>query len=220
MRFHLIGRCAKAGLGLALLASVASLGASAQRAGAPDIVPREKWGARPADTTLMKPQVPREIVVHHTSIKRQPKLTLAQKLRGLQGFSQSPGSVNGRPKVAWGDVPYHFYIDLTGRIGEGRDVNYAGDTNTKYSTANRIQIVLEGHFDKEEPTSAQLKSLDALVLWLAAKYRVPAAGISGHNDHVATDCPGRHLKAYLPQLQKKVTDAAGERPAQTAPRGR
>jgi N-acetylmuramoyl-L-alanine amidase len=221
MRFDPIRRYAKAGLGLALLACVATLDASAQRTAAPDIVPRAKWGARPADRTLMKPQVPREIVVHHTSLTQQPKLTLAQKLRALQGFSQSDGTVNGRPKAAWGDVPYHFYIDLTGRIGEGRDVNYAGDTNTRYNTANRIQIVLEGHFDKEEPTPAQLQSLDALVLWLAGRHGVPAAKISGHNDHAATDCPGRNLKSYLPQLQKKVADASvGGGPTRVVPRAR
>jgi N-acetyl-anhydromuramyl-L-alanine amidase AmpD len=160
----------------------------------------------------MKAQTPREIVIHHTAEAQRPEQTLAQKLRKLERFSRTAGTVNGRPKAAWGDVPYHFYIDLAGRIGEGRDINYAGDTNTRYSTANRIQIVLEGHFDKEETSPAQLQSLDRLVLWLAARYRVPAAKISGHNDHVATtDCPGRHLKAYLPQLRDKVAKASPAR---------
>lgn len=221
MRFDFIGLYAKAAPALALLAVLAALNASAQRAAVPDIVQREEWGAKPANTALMKPQVPREIVIHHTSVRQQPKLTLAQKLRGLQSFSQTPGTVNGRPKPAWGDVPYHFYIDLTGRIGEGRDINYAGDTNTKYSTANRIQIVLEGHFDREEPSPAQLQSLDKLVLWLAAQYRVPPTKISGHNDHVPTDCPGRNLKSYLPQLQSKVkASSTGEWPAQIVPNAR
>jgi hypothetical protein len=185
--------------------------ALAQGVAAPPIVPRSAWGAKPANTELMKPQTPREIVIHHTSVKQQPKLSLERKLRGLQGFSQNPGTVNGRPKAAWGDMPYHFYIDSAGRIGEGRDVGYAGDTNTKYSTANRIQIVLEGHFDKEEPSAAQIEALDRLVVWLARKYRVAAGKISGHNDHVSTDCPGKHLKHYLATLRDKVAKAAGAR---------
>jgi len=199
------------GLGLVLLAFAAALGASAQRVAAPEIVPRAGWGAKPANTASMKPQTPHEIVIHHTSVRQQPKLTLEQKLRGLQSFSQTTGSVNSRPKPAWGDVPYHFYIDLAGRIGEGRNINYAGDTNTRYSTANRIQIVLEGHFDKEQPSPAQLQSLDKLVIWLAARYRVPAARISGHNDHVATDCPGHNLKGYLPVLRDRVAKASAAR---------
>jgi hypothetical protein len=141
-------------------------------------------------------------------VKQQPRLSLERKLWGLQSFSQNPGTVNGRPKVAWGDMPYHFYIDSAGRIGEGRDLAYAGDTNTKYSTADRIQIVLEGHFDQEEPSPAQLEALDRLVVWLARKYRVAPDKISGHDDHVSTDCPGKHLRSYLPTLRDKVAKAS------------
>lgn len=208
MRSTSIRLCGLAGLGLALFAFAAAFSAFAQRSAAPEIVPRSAWGAKPANKSVMKAQNPREIVIHHTSARQQPKVSLEQKLRGLQNFSQTIGSVNARPKPAWGDVPYHYYIDAAGRIGEGRDVNYAGDTNTKYNTTNRIQIVVEGHFDTEQPSPAQLRSLDRLVVWLAGKYRVPAAKISGHNDHAATDCPGRNLKSYLPLLRNKVAKAS------------
>ena len=181
---------------------------AATRAQRPEIVPRSAWAAKPANMTLMKPQTPREIVIHHTGEKQQPQQTLAEKLQKLQKFSQAKGSVGAVAKPAWGDVPYHFYIDAGGLIGEGRDINLAGDSNTKYDTANRIQIVLEGHFDQEQPTAHQLRSLDRLVVWLAERYRVPAQKITGHNDHVAsTDCPGRNLKSYLPQLRRKVASA-------------
>jgi hypothetical protein len=200
-----------AGLALAAIAVVAPRPGLAQRGEAPPIVPRSAWGAKPPSTEMMKKQTPREIVIHHTSVRRQPNVSLERKLRGLQSFSQKPGTVNGRPKAAWGDMPYHFYIDSAGRIGEGRDVGYAGDSNTKYNTANRIQIVVEGHFDKEEPSTAQLAALDRLVAWLAQKYRVPAARITGHDDHASTDCPGTHLKSYLPMLREKMAKAAPSR---------
>ncbi|HEX5958811.1 MAG TPA: peptidoglycan recognition family protein [Hyphomicrobiaceae bacterium] len=192
----------RAGLGLALALALTMPGASAQDR--PEIVPRFQWGAKPANVEMMTPQTPREIVIHHTGTRQHPKLSLERKLRSLQSFSQHPGTVNGRTKAAWGDLPYHFYIDATGRIGEGRDVGYAGDTNTAYSTANRIQIVMEGQFDDERPSTAQLDALDRLVAWLAARYRVPADKISGHNDHAPTACPGKHLKAHLPALIEKV----------------
>jgi hypothetical protein len=213
MRLNIIRRCARAGFSLTLVTLAAATGTLAQGVQAPEIVPRSAWGAKPADTGLMKPQLPREIVIHHTAERQQSELTLAQKLQRLQRFSRAPGTVtapgspDGRPKAAWGDVPYHFYIDSGGRIGEGRDVRYAGDTNTEYDPANRIQIVLEGQFDKEQPTPAQLQSLDRLAIWLAAKYRVAPGKISGHGDHVVTDCPGQGLKAYLPVLRAKVAKA-------------
>lgn len=181
---------------------------AADRTAAPPILPRAAWAAKPADTSLMKSQTPREIVVHHTGEKRRPQLTLQEKLQKLLRFSQSAGMVGTAPKPPWGDMPYHFYVDAAGRIAEGRSLDFAGDSNTKYDTANRIQIVVEGHFDQEQPASAQLKSLDRLVVWLADRYNVPAVKISGHSDHVDnTDCPGRSLKAYLPVLRAKVTNA-------------
>lgn len=197
--------CRIVGLGLALTVSLPALGASAQDA--PEIVSRAEWGAKPANVEMMAPQTPREIVIHHTGTRQHLKLSLERKLRSLQNFSQHPGTVNGRTKAAWGDLPYHFYIDAAGRIGEGRDVGYAGDTNTAYSTANRIQIVMEGQFDDEQPSAAQLGALERLVAWLAARYRVPADKISGHNDHARTACPGKHLKAHLPTLIEKVKAA-------------
>lgn len=208
MRCKAIWQGIKRGFGFVLLAAVAALGAAADTVGEPEIVPRSAWGAKPARKDLMTPQTPHAIVIHHTSTRRQPKLNLEQKLRGLQSFSQAPGRVNDKPKPAWGDVPYHFYVDAAGRIGEGRDISYAGDSNTKYNTADRIQIVVEGNFEQEQPTQEQLRALDQLVIWLAAKYRVPPSGISGHNDLAPTDCPGRNLKDYLPQLRDKVAKAS------------
>lgn len=64
---------------------------------------------------------------------------------------------------------------------------------------NRIQVVLEGHFDKERPSSRQIA-----FTWLTEKYRISGAKITGHNDHAATDCPGRHLKKLLPELRKSA----------------
>ncbi|MBX9590325.1 MAG: peptidoglycan recognition protein family protein [Hyphomonadaceae bacterium] len=195
---------------LVYLALLAAPAPAADRSTPPPVIPRAAWGAQPAKTALMQQHMPREIVIHHTGEKRRPQLTLQEKLRKLQKFSQNPGQVGRTPKPPWGDLPYHFYVDADGRIGEGRSLAFAGDSNTRYDTANRIQIAVEGHFDQEQPTPAQLAALDRLVAWLAVRYRVPAAKISGHSDHVAgTDCPGRGLKAHLPALRAHV---AGRRP--------
>ena len=193
---------------LACLGLTTAPALAADRIAAPPILPRAAWAAKPADTSLMKSQTPREIVIHHTGEKRRPQLTLQEKLQKLQKFSQSAGMVGTAPKPPWGDVPYHFYVDAAGRIAEGRSLHFAGDSNTKYDTANRIQIVVEGHFDQEQPAPVQLKSLDRLVVWLADRYNVPAIKISGHSDHVGnTDCPGRNLKSHLPVLRAKLTSA-------------
>ncbi len=166
----------------------------------PNIVDRATWGAKAPILKRMKQQKAREIIIHHTGVRQQPKISLERKLRGLQGYSQN--------KKSWGDSPYHYYIGVSGRIGEARDVAYAGDTNTKYSVKDRIQVVVEGHFDNDQPTKGQLASLDALVTWLAERHNIGSDGISGHNDHAQTDCPGKRLKPHLDVLRHLVRTAA------------
>lgn len=171
---------------------------SAQSFEKPEILSRDAWGAKPPILKRMTRQLPREIIIHHTGVRQQRKVSLERKLRGLQSFSQN--------KKPWGDSPYHYYIGVSGRIGAARDVAYAGDTNTKYSVQDRIQIVVEGHFDRERPNQKQLMSLEGLVVWLAQKHEIPAQSISGHNDHAPTDCPGKRLKPHLTVLRDLVAD--------------
>lgn len=167
-----------------------------------NIVSRTAWGAKPAVTARMKRHKVSGLMLHHTSVRQQPRISLEKKMRGLQGFSMRPGRVGKRKKPTWGDVPYHFYIGVSGRVAEGRNLAYAGDTNTRYSTDGWIQVVVEGDFKKNHPTAAQLTSLKRLFKQLRSKYGIPANRISGHNDHASTDCPGPNLKKYLPSLRK------------------
>lgn len=166
----------------------------------PDIVERSAWGAKPAILERMDAQTAREIIIHHTGVKQQPRISLERKLRGLQGYSQNTKK--------WGDSPYHYYIGVSGRIGAARDVTYAGDTNTRYSVQDRIQVVVEGHFDRNIPTRGQLDALERLVVWLAEVHNIPANAISGHNDHAQTDCPGKKLKPFLTVLRERVASDA------------
>lgn len=158
---------------ITLVARAACIGALAllfSASAAPlEIVSRTAWKAKAPDAKLMKQQEPRSIVIHHTSVRQQPNVSLERKMQGLQSFSRVPGKVGNNPKPAWGDVPYHFYVDARGRVAEGRDVNLAGDSNTKYDLKDRIQVVLEGDFEREEPSAQQLAALQELLTMLSAK---------------------------------------------------
>lgn len=165
------------------------------------IVKREQWGARSAVVKRMRTHKPSGIVIHHTSIRQQKRLSLERKMRGLQSFSQRAGRVGKRRKPAWGDVPYHFYIGASGRVAQGRRLKFAGDTNTRYNTAGWIQIVLEGDFTKEQPRPAQLKSLRYLTKRLVRMYGLSGTRIMAHNDLASTNCPGPNLKKHIRSLR-------------------
>jgi hypothetical protein len=132
-------------------------------------------------------------------------MALQLKMRSLQSFAQKRvDGVGARP--AWPDVPYHYYIDGLGRIAEGRDASYMGDSNTSYELDGHLQIALEGNFEQEIPTSEQLDALRELIVWLQLFWRLPAEGISTHQNHAATVCPGRNFLKALPDVLAKVKD--------------
>lgn len=172
----------------------------------PPVLSRAQWQAQPPVAEMKTHQIER-ITIHHTAVKQNPQKTLEQKLSALQKFSQNPGTLgSGKTKPAWPDVPYHYYIDCHGNIGEGRELKFVGDTNTEYDPAGHALIVLEGNFEEEEPTTAQLAALRGMISWLAVQFQVPPDRIGGHKDFAGTLCPGKKLHALIPELRNAARD--------------
>ncbi|MFD1094544.1 peptidoglycan recognition protein family protein [Salegentibacter chungangensis] len=179
----------------------AGLGLQAQ-----DILKREQWNAK-APVMEMEAHQLQYITIHHTATPQKPEVSVAQKVQALQRFSQSDSKLaDGTPKPAWADVPYHFYIAENGTIAEGRDINYAGDTNTSYDPKGHVLIVLEGNFEKTKPGQQQLQSLYPLVEKLSKEYHINPKQIGGHKDYAKTACPGDFLYSILPQLRREIAE--------------
>ncbi len=167
----------------------------------PEIVSRKDWNANKPAGKGKKHEI-KLITIHHTATPQRPSVPLSTKMRNLQAFSQREDKLDtGKVKPAWFDIPYHYYISADGQIAEGRELKYVGDTNTEYDPTGHALIVLEGSFDKEQPTPAQIDALKKMVAWLAGKYKVAAENIKGHSDYATTACPGENLKKLLSELR-------------------
>jgi hypothetical protein len=173
-------------------------------ADSPVIVSRAEWGANPP-AFEMEANEPVRLTIHHTATTPDPGRSLTEKLKSLQRFSQSEERLaDGRLKVAWADIPYHYYIDVNGAIGEAREEKFIGDSNTDYDLHGHIGIVLEGNFEEEPPAPQQVESLVALLVQLAEKYEIDPADIEGHRNYAETACPGKHLIALIPDIRRDV----------------
>jgi len=189
------------GFGLLVLLPVAA----GLAADSPTVVTRQQWGAKPLTKEIPRHR-PMRLTVHHTATTAKPGASLQSKLRSLQAFSQSDSKLaDGRTKKAWGDLPYHFYIDVNGMVGEGRAVELVGDTNTKYDPTGHISVVLEGNFERETPTAAQIDALVALLAALAERYAIDIESIGAHKQFAQTACPGKNLLALLPSIVAAVS---------------
>ncbi len=169
----------------------------------PNIIDRQSWKAKDAILSPKTHEIT-HITVHHTATLQKKDLPIETKLTRLQNFSQSVSKLaSGKEKPAWSDVPYHYYIAFDGKIGEGREIKYVGDTNTEYDPTGHALIVLEGNFETETVTEDQQKSLIAMIKWLTSKYKVLTDKIKVHNDFAKTACPGKNLKSLMPTVIEK-----------------
>lgn len=148
------------------------------------------WGGTPADASRARQHTITHITLHHQGEPYPPGKDPIAYLRNLQTWS--------RNTKHWLDIPYHYIIDLDGKIYEGRNIAYAGDTNTEYDPAGHALIEVVGNFEEVQPNRKQIDATVNLMAALARKYKVSIDNIHGHKDYSAqTVCPGEHLYAYL-----------------------
>jgi hypothetical protein len=190
---------------------------------AKDIIKRKKWD-RKNDCKPRRKSKEGEVdavVIHHTvNANNYSKNEAADMVLGICRFHR-----NGN---GWDDIGYNFVVDRFGDIYEGRNggieranigAQSLGFNNTTSGIANL------GDFDKQKVPKDALKAQAKLIQWLAKVHdfdpsdkaklkatedsgeydkgdKAKVDAISGHQDLVSTDCPGRELYDQLKKLRK------------------
>ncbi len=155
-----------------------------------DVVRRAEWGWKRAENLLPEHAISK-ITIHHGGVAFSDDRDPIEYLRSLQDWS--------REERGWIDIPYHFVIDLEGKIYEARPLQFPGDTNTTYDPRTHALIVVVGNYEVRELSEVQFDSLAKLTAFLAAEYAVELPDIRSHKDYAPgeTDCPGANIYQYF-----------------------
>ena len=157
---------------------------------------RSSWGAAPAGPTDRRHAATR-VTIHHTASVLTDNRQAPGRWRGYQRFHQDQG---------WTDIAYHVGVDRDGNLYELRADDVPGDTFTDYDPTGHHLIVVDGNFDEQDLTPAQLESAAQAAAAACARLSVDPATIGGHRDHASTSCPGAALYDALPALRTRAAE--------------
>lgn len=154
-----------------------------------NIHPRTEWKSLEIKTGYT-PHTIRFITLHHSGVVFKGDRTTPEYLLNLQSWSRS--------ERKWPDIPYHFLIDLQGKIWEARPLQYKGDTNTEYDPTGHALISVIGNYEEQDISFAQVNAIAELMASLCKAYNISIDKIKSHKDYVpSTLCPGKNIYSYL-----------------------
>lgn len=105
----------------------------------------------------------------------------------------------------WADIGYHLAIDRSGTLWQGRAIRWQGAHVQNHNEGN-IGVLVMGNFDLQQPTFAQLKTLQRVIRELRATYGIKRGRVYTHKEwpDAQTACPGRTLQPRVTDIRKAV----------------
>jgi hypothetical protein len=134
------------------------------------------------------------ITVHHDAIPSHMNMSRIESTRRLESIRR------GHVAQGWADIGYHYAIDPSGRIWEGRPITLQG-AHVRDQNPSNIGIMVMGNFQRERPTPAAAESLRRLLAAECARNGLTARDVHTHRELASTACPGNNLQAVMNSLR-------------------
>jgi len=134
------------------------------------------------------------ITVHHAGATPNYHTARSEVLRDMEGVFVTHTRRN------YGDIGYHFVIDYTGTVWEGRSLAYEG-AHVACQNERNIGVMVLGNFEDQAPSVSQVATVDLLIGLLQQRFRIKPHRIFGHRDLGHSVCPGKQLYTYVRQLR-------------------
>ncbi len=163
--------------------------------------PRFLWAKAPPNIADLNPMLPvTAITVHHDGLDDVLYTTDSRSMTDRLELYRM-----GHRGKGWADIGYHLVIDRAGTLWQGRSIRWQG-AHVKYRNEGNIGVLVMGNFERQQPTAAQLKTLDRALRELMRTYRVPKARVYTHREwpDAETACPGKHLQPKVASLRKRL----------------
>lgn len=139
-----------------------------------------------------------KLTIHHEGwnvVNFTTKATTAERIEKIRKYHTG--------EKRWGDIGYHYIVDRAGRVWEGRPIQYQG-AHVSQNNEHNIGILVLGNFEKQSPSSAQLKTLHSTCASLAKQHKIKTALIRSHREINPTTCPGKNMQNKMDALRKHV----------------
>ena len=170
------------------------------------VLHRRKWHARPIGTNSTPMTRPYRVTVHHSGIDEPSRQSLdeaAQSIKSIQRFHQK--------ERRWADIGYHYVVDRSGRIWQGREIHYQGAHARGNANIGNIGVVLLGNFTRQRINNAQQRGLERFLNHLCYKHGLPRSRVYTHAEilHGKTDCPGPEISRIIDNFRRRRVAMAG-----------
>ncbi|MFT7671366.1 MAG: hypothetical protein ACI8X5_004084 [Planctomycetota bacterium] len=183
---------------------------------------RHTWNAKRPIPSRLDPTTGgyNRITIHHTADLQGVRFdgSLGDSIKALQLTQHLHMDTRD-----FGDIGYHFLIDASGRIFEGRDLKYQGAHAGGANNVSNIGVCMVGSFEHKGPSSPAMATLNGLLAELRLDHGIARTRIVGHRELKSTACPGESLARWTkeyrrsgPSLSQLHTSPRGSRPAVVA----
>ena len=141
---------------------------------------------------------PKYITIHHDGMTPYWGVTDLEARLRLEWIR------NGHRGKGWSDIGYHYIVDRSGVVWQGRDVTKWQGAHVKNRNENNIGVMCMGNFMSQRPSAAQVAGLNRTVAQLQLVYRIPTANVKTHKEWpgAQTLCPGTNLQSKVLALRK------------------
>lgn len=167
------------------------------------VLPRSTWNARAPNRGNMDAmgKVTR-VTIHHSAILLRDDRQAACSAQ-LQVIQRDHMGERG-----YGDIGYHFLIDPSGRIWQGRDLRWQGAHAKGEHNVGNIGICLLGNFmpgkNGQKPNKEQLAAMERLVVHLLGRFGLQGDDLFCHSHFRNTECPGPLVEPVVARLQRSL----------------